>query len=250
MSGTNIKIEMEESVAILKMARSPANAITFDMANEFLSAFQEIIASNPKAIVLTGTDKFFSGGLDLREVPTYSAERQKDFLGIVNRMILNLYSCSVPIIAAVNGHAVAAGFILALTADYRIGPKGKYSFGLTEARAGIPFPAAPMTVLKAELSPSDVRYSTLYAVNYGPDEAMSRGVFDELQKPDKVLERALEIARDFATTPADAYQKVKRQTRDAAIETLRQIVHDQSDPMMEGWISPDAAAASEEILKA
>lgn len=117
---------------------------------------------------MTGTGEFFSGGLDLKAVPSYDPEEQRSLLGVANRMIARFYSCPIPLVAAVNGHAIAAGFILAISADYRVGPSSDALFGLTEARVGIPFPAAPMIVLQAELAPQDVRYATLYARNFRP----------------------------------------------------------------------------------
>jgi len=82
--------------------------------------------------VLTGTDRFFSGGLDLKAVPAYAPAQQRELLDVLNRMIGKLYACPVPLVGGVNGHAIAGGFILALTTDYRVGPQGDALFGLTD----------------------------------------------------------------------------------------------------------------------
>ena len=115
--------------------------------------------------------------------------------------------------------------------------------------AGIPFPAVPAVVVQAELSPSDVRYTTLYATNFGPDEAVARGLFDELQPPEKVLERAIEVAQDLASMPAAAYARIKHQFRAKAIEQIERVNAEQSDPMLDSWVSDEAAEASDAILK-
>lgn len=249
MNSTTFQIDQDGDVAILKMARPPANAITFEMAKDFEAAFDDIVEGGPRALVLSGSGNFFSGGLDLREVPTYSAARQRDFLEVVDRLIAKLYASPFPVVAAANGHAVAAGYILLLTADYRFGPSGAFHFGLTEARVGIPFPAAPMTILKAELAPSDVRYTVLYAKNYGPDEALRRGVFDELCQPADVLDRAIEVANDLASMPGDAYARIKYQVRGVTIEALNELNRSGADPMMENWIDPSARDASAAVLE-
>jgi enoyl-CoA hydratase len=243
------QVEIDDGIAILKLARPPANAITFEMAMSFEAAYDEVVATAPRALVLTGSGKFFSGGLDLREVPTYDAEQQQAFLEVVNRLIGKLYASPFPVVAAANGHAVAAGYILLLTADYRVGPEGDFAFGLTEARVGIPFPAAPMIVLKSELAPQDVRFTTLHAKNYGPEEALRRGVFDELQEAPRVLERALEIAADLASMPRESYGRIKTQVRRETIEALEELDRSHSDPMLKDWISPSAESASAKVLK-
>ena len=249
MNESNLRVENDDGIAILKFARPPANAITFELASRFAAAYDEIVAAEPRALVLTGSGNFFSGGLDLREVPTYDVEQQRAFLEVVNRLIGKLYASPFPVVAAANGHAVAAGYILLLTADYRVGPEGDYAFGLTEARVGIPFPAAPMIVLKAELAPPDLRFTTLHAKNYGADEALRRGVFDELQAAPRVLERALEIAVDLASMPRDAYGRIKAQVRRETIEALEELGRSDSDPMLKDWIGPSAKAASAGLLK-
>jgi len=248
-SGKTIVLESDGQVAILRFDRPPANAIDLDLVHQMGTTLDEVETSRPSALVLTGTGSFFSGGLDLKAVPSYSPERQRDLLLAVNRTIWRLYGLPMPVVAAVNGHSVAGAFILTLTADYRVGPIGRAQFGLTEARVGIPFPAAAMTVLRAELAPADVRYFTLWSRNVDADEARRRGVFDELVGPEAVLPRALEVARDMATIPCDAYRRIKHQVRAGALARLEEIVASRSDPMLDAWVSPDAASASAAVLR-
>ena len=248
MSANLVVVERRGAICVVRLNRPPANAIEMELGREFQTVFDAALEDGPEAIVLTGTGRFFSGGLDLKIVPTYSASDQTDFLRVVNRMIGKLYACPLPLVAAVNGHAIAGAFILALTADYRIGPSSDCLFGLTEARVGIPFPAAAMAVLQAELAPSDVRYATLQARNFGPEEARARGVFDELQPETEVLERAIEVARDLASMPADGYRRIKHQVRRAAIARIEQLIATDDDPMLQGWLSPEAKQASASIL--
>lgn len=149
----DISVEQQDGISVICMNRPPANAFTIGFARQFASEFRSVLETGSKALVVTGSGDFFSGGLDLRLVPSYSVEDQRAFLELVNRMMGALYACPLPVVAAVNGHAIAGAFVLALTADYRIGPRGDSRFGLTEARAGIPFPAVPAVIVRAELSP-------------------------------------------------------------------------------------------------
>jgi enoyl-CoA hydratase len=231
------------------MNRPPANAIDLELAERFEAALDEAMKQEPAALVLTGTGGFFSGGLNLKTVPAYPTAKQRSLLLAVNRMIGRLYACPIPVVGGINGHAVAGGLIVALTADYRVGPTGNAQFGLTEARVGIPFPAATMIVLHAELAPQDLRYITLYARSFGPEKAQARGILDELQEPTAVLERAIELATEMASIPSDAYARIKRQVRGAAIAQIEELNASGSEPMLEGWISPGAQDASAAVLK-
>jgi enoyl-CoA hydratase len=248
MAPDPISLERHGAITVVRLARPPANAITLELGQEFETAFDAAMQDEPEAIVLTGTGEFFSGGLDLKVVPTYSRETQQDFVRVLNRMMGRLYACPMPVVGAVNGHAIAGGFILALTADYRVGPTAGSFFGLTEARVGVPFPAATMLVLQAELAPADVRYTIFYAGIFGPQEARQRGLLDELQPPAAVLERALEMAGDLANTPADGYRRIKQQVRGATISQIEQLNATDSDPALERWITPEVRGAAAAIL--
>jgi len=249
MSSNWVLLEKHDAISVLRLNRPPANAFCLELGREIEAALDSEAVRHAKALVLTGTGRFFSGGLDLKIVPTYSRGEQRDFLGILNRVVGKLYACPIPVVAAVNGHAIAGAFILVLATDYRIGPTGAAQFGLTEARVGIPFPAVPMIVLDAECAPQDVRYSTLYARTFGSDEAQRRGMLDELRPPEAVLERAVQVAGDMASMPADGYRRIKHQVRRAAIERIQAVIATGADPMLEGWLSPQAREASMAHLK-
>ena len=249
MSFKHVAIEPHGTITVMRLNRPPANALELEIAQEFEAAFDVTMQDPPKAIVVTGTGSFFSGGLDLKVVPSYFSEQQRAFLTILNRAAGKLYGCPIPVVGGINGHAIAGGFVFTLATDYRVGPTGAAQFGLTEARAGIPFPAAAMAIVHAELAPQDVRYTTIYARRFGSDEARLRGVLDELQPPAAVLERALEVARDMATMPPDSYQRIKRQVRQAAITRIEEINATASDPMLQAWVSPDALKASASVLR-
>jgi enoyl-CoA hydratase len=249
MSSHCISLTHHGEIAVIRLNRPPANAICLELCQEFEAALDADMVAEARAIVVTGTGRFFSGGLDLNVVPTYSKEEQRDFLGLLNSLSGRLYAHPTPVVAAVNGHAVAGGFMLALTTDYRIGPTGTAEFGLTEARVGIPFPAATMIILRAELAPQDVRYSVLSARTFGPNEAQRRGVLDELQPPEGVLERAIEVAHDMANMPADGYRRIKYQVRESAIAEIEEVISTGADPLLEDWYGAGVRETSAALLE-
>lgn len=244
----SIALESVDGVALLRIQRPPVNAINLEVVEAVAKALEELTAAEPSAVVLTGSGQNFSAGLDLKEVTGYSPEKQNQLLHGVNRMAARLYGFPAPVIGAINGHAIAAGFCLATICDYRIGVRGDAKVGLTEARVGIPFPAVPMAIIRQELEPSALRRLMLLAQNVTPEEALRCGVFDELAEPDALMDRALEVAKELAGYPRDGYVRIKHQLRKPALDAIADIIANDTDPMLNAWQDQDAAGASAAVL--
>jgi len=249
MKAQFVHVDRDGPVAILRLDRPPVNALEIEIVMQAYEALDDLIASDARAVVVTGAGAAFSAGLDLKLVPSYSPDDQRAMIMGANRFLTRLYSLPRPVIAAVNGHAIAGGFIAMIACDYRVGTTAPCKIGITEARAGIPFPAAAMGILRAELSPPVARVLTLQARNVGPETARAQGVLDELQPPDRVLPRALEVARDMATIPADAYARIKEQLRGEVITRLDDIVARSADPLIGAWMTDEAPGAAAALLR-
>jgi enoyl-CoA hydratase len=249
MSSRAIQIERVGPVAVLRIDRAPANAIDLDLASEFATELQHIEGDRIGALIVTGAGSCFSAGLDLKVVPTYDRQQQQAMVMQVNRLFGGLYGLPLPTIAAVNGHAIAGGVILVLACDYRIGAEGDYKIGLAEIRVGVPFPVAAMSIVQSELSQPVARTMALTARNSTPRDAVAMGVLDELQSPDLLLTRALEVAEELAALPRSAYRRIKRQLRAAALAKIDDAISNRNEPMLESWLSTETQAASAQALK-
>ncbi len=139
--------------------------------------------------------------------------------------------------------------VIAIACDYRVGVDAGAQTGLTEARAGIPFPAAPMIVVQAELAPSNVRRLVLGARNVDPNEALAAGILDELVPRERVLQRAKDVARELGAAPRDAYARIKHQLRADTLSELRRIVSENDDPLLSSWIKEGGATAVADLLR-
>jgi len=245
-----IKLQRHDGIATLYLDRPPVNAIDTQLIRSLAEQLSQIeAAGDVRALVVTGVGACFSAGLDLKAVPGYTEAEQRDMLNTLNGVIGRLYSLAIPTVAAVNGHAIAGGLVLALTCDYRVGPtSGSCQLGLTEARAGIPFPAAAMTIVQAELPAAVARRTTLVARNIGPEAALASGILDELQPPDQLLARAHAVAEDLAAIPRTAYARIKRQLRAPAIAHIERTLSAGDDPMLASWLSAETPAAAASLL--
>ena len=246
MPGT-VSVEARGEVALVRVDRPPANAMDPGMLADGRAVLEELRADEPGAVVLTGRPGFFSAGVDLKLAPTLDRDAQRAMVEAINRTFLDWYGFPRPVVCAINGHAVAGGLILALTGDRRIG-NGEGKLGLTELRAGIPYPAAAMAVARAELAPPALRELALGADLVDQRRGLELGLLDELVDPDGLLDRALEAATELAALPRSAYARVKEQVRGATVAPVRATLERGADPMLGGWIGDEAAAASAAIL--
>jgi len=235
-------------IGVLRLYRPPANAIDLDVARELAALATSLSTSKFRAIVLTGSGTCFSAGADLKRVPTYGPEQQREMVQAINRLVAGFYACEVPVVAAINGHALGGGLIVAMCADHRVCTAAACKLGLTEARAGIPFPAATLAVLCAELSPAVARRLTLRALSLDPQTALEWGVVDEVVPQERVVDRAVEVALDLAGIPREAYRRIKLQLRADAIKKARDAAESDRDPMLEEWLGAGTAAAAAATL--
>jgi enoyl-CoA hydratase len=209
-----------DGVVVLTLDRPPANALDVDTLDEIVAAAEPLLADPPAALVLAGRPGFFSAGLDLKAIPGYGPDEYRRLVEGVNRMALDIYALPCPVVCAITGHAIAGGFVLAMSGDQRIAAsEGRY--GLTEAKVGVPFPQAAIGVVQAELSPSAVRALALSGRLVDAETCRRLGAFDEVVAPEAVLDRSLEVARELAALNRETYGLIKRQLREATLERLR-----------------------------
>ena len=240
----HVQIEERGEVALVKIDRPPANALDLELVDEGRLALEELAAAEPGAVVLTGREGFFSAGVDLKLAPTLDAAGQRAMVEGINRLFAGWYSFPRPVVAAVNGHAIAGGLILALCADHRVGG-GAGKLGLTELRVGVGYPLAAMTVVRAELTAPAARQLVLRAELVLPEEALHLGALDEVVPEGEVLARALQVAAELAALPGVAYGPIKHQLRAEAIAALGAI---DQDPLLDAWIPSEAGDAAAGIL--
>ncbi|MEW6263871.1 MAG: enoyl-CoA hydratase/isomerase family protein [Thermodesulfobacteriota bacterium] len=249
MNTGNVSVEKSGPVAVVRLDKPPVNAIDLELLADAEAALTAVEADpDIRAVVVTGTGQSFCGGLNLKKVPFYHADQQRRMVEDLNRIITRLYGFPRPLITAMNGHAIAGGLILALVGDYRIGPVGPYLFGFTEVRAGIPFPYCTLELLKAELPQGTARRLMLVGRNLDSEEALTGGVLDELQPAGQVLARALELARDLAGLPAEAYGRIKRQAKGEALARMEEAVRTNSDPLLQCWLTGESRTSAPELL--
>ena len=244
----SVSLASRGDIAVVAIDRPPANAMDPGLLADLLAAAEALAADPPAAVVLTGRPGFFSAGADLKVVPTLDADGQRAMVDGINRMCMAWYGFPRPVVCAVNGHAIAGGLVLALCGDYRVAAsEGRY--GLTELRAGVPYPTMALEVVAAELSAPAARRLVLRADLVDAADLRELGAFDEVVPPDDVVDRALAVAQDLGGLPTGAYASTKRRLRAGVLDVAERLRTGEVDPIGEAWTDADTAQRAAAVLR-
>ena len=163
----------------------------------------------------------FSAGVDLPRLLDGGAPYVREFLPALCTMFATVFSYPKPIVAAVNGHAIAGGCVLACACDKRLMARDGGRIGVTELLVGVPFPAIAMEIMRGAAAPQHFENLLFGGATYAPEEASGLGLVDEVVAPDALLERAVAGAQTLAALSPSAFALTKRQTRQPALERLQ-----------------------------
>jgi enoyl-CoA hydratase len=212
MEYEQIAVERHGGTAVLCLASGKLNAVTPLLLEEALDALAGI-ARDPevKAVILTGGEsRFFSFGLDVAGLLPLARKDMAIVLDNLVAVLKNLFFFPKPVVAAVNGHAVAGGLLLAVTADYRIGAEGSFSIGLSEVNLGVAAPAVSLRIMAHQIGEARTREAALTGKIYNPAEALRLGLFHEVVPPDRLRHRAQEKASQLGGLPPGGVALNKR----------------------------------------
>ena len=162
-----------------------------------------------RAVVVTGTGSTFSAGVDLFRLIEDGPAYGERFLPVLDTMLRIALTFPKPLVAAVNGHAIAGGCILAATCDRRIMAEGHGRIGMPELVVGVPFPALPLQIMAARLPDAAFRDLVFSGRTVQVDEALALGLIDEKCAAETLLDRAVAVANQLATIPAGAFALTK-----------------------------------------
>ncbi|PQB09054.1 enoyl-CoA hydratase [Polaribacter filamentus] len=213
-----VTYQSEGNYAIITINNGKANAISHEVVAG-LNAGLDKAEQEDKIIILTGTAGIFSGGFDLK-VMTKSPESAKELVTKGSKLSLRMLSFPKPIIIACNGHAIAKGAFLLLSADYRIGVEGNFKIGLNEVMIGMTMHYAGIAIAKSRLSEVYLNRSVNNAEVFSSKEAITAGFLDVIVPEDDLLPTAIKVAEMFAKLNKKAHAATKLKVRKPHLEAL------------------------------
>ncbi len=215
-----IELAHRGNIAVLQMAHGKANAMTTEFCEVLAARLEEVRSSPASAVVITGSGRIFSAGVDLPHLLEGGAPYIRAFLPALNAMFAAVFSYPKPVVAAINGHAIAGGCVLACAADRRLMALEPGRIGVTELLVGVPYPACAMEIMRNATAPQYFEDAIFSGQTYAPGDGMTRGLVHEIVEPDALLGRAIAVAQTLAALSPEAFALSKRQTRQPSLERL------------------------------
>lgn len=216
-----IDTQVSDGIAVVTMNYGKVNALDIAFCEAMAARFQELAASaQARAVVLTAKGKVFSAGVDLIRLSEGGESYIRQFLPALHAMYDAVFFHPKPMVAAVNGHAIAGGCVLACCGDRRVMARGQGRIGVTELLVGVPFPVLAFEIVRAVVPARFLPEVTYSGPTYEADAALERGFIDEIAEPGEVLEDAYAIAQELAELSPAAFAQAKAQIRQGVAERV------------------------------
>lgn len=238
-------------MSLLRLEHGKVGALDLELCGELEQIFEQAAEwDDTDAIVLTGSGSSFSAGVDLKRVLDGGAAYIEPFLAAMDRAFAAVFRCPKPVVAALNGHAIAGGAVLACAADYRVMAQGKARIGVPELAVGVSFPWLALEIVRLSTPVEHLQELLYLAESYDADQALARGLIDAAQPADQVVPCALGVAAKLAAQSSTAFALTKRQLRLDSLEEWRrhQASHDALVRLQ--WTSPETLERIRRALEA
>ncbi len=211
----------EKGIATVTLQRGKVNALNEPMVEEIFDSFGNLETDTEvKSIIFTGAGKFFSFGFDVPEFMKYS---KKDFISFMEKftnLYTYLFQFPKPIVAALNGHTIAGGCMLATACDFRIMATGKGKISLNEITFGAPVFAGSAEMLRFCVGSRNAQSILYSGAMYSAEEAFGLGLVDQVSSEDALLDDAVKVAQELAEKDSSAFTIIKKLLRKAVAEEM------------------------------
>lgn len=176
--------------------------------------------SECRAVVLTAAGRIFSAGVDLKRLVNEGAPYLEAFLPSLIGVFESALRFPKPLVAAINGHAVAGGCILACASDYRLATS-KAKIGIPELRVGVPLPTIAIEIMRLVAAPSHFQQLVNLGATYTGNAAVNVGLVDKLVDRENLIDHAVAKAKELSNIPADVFEITKQQIRSSAETNIK-----------------------------
>ncbi len=220
------KQRIEDDILIITLEHGKDNSLTAEFYTKMRDILKE--ANNnpsPKGIIITGEGRFFSSGFNLPMFLSFKDKKEvaNFFTSLEEPVLLDLFMCKKPVIAALNGHTVAGGLIIAMACDYRIAtPNPKAKYGMSEIKIGLPLAVAQGEIVRFGMA-NDKNYRDLVYFGQMMDvnRAKELNIVDEIVEEAELINRAKQLVSTFIDNPGRAFTPIKNLYRRPLAERMQ-----------------------------
>ena len=229
-----IELEARGTTTILRMVRGKGNALNIDFVTALDEALANVERSSARAVVITGQGSAFGAGVDLPAILAGGPDYVRRFVPLMADIFERFVLFPKPLVAAVNGHAIAGGAIIMLGCDQRLLARGPARVGLSEVQVGVQFPAWPLEIVRHTTPTEHFATIILTGRTWQGEDALRMGLVDELVEPERLIDRACEVAAEMAAVPPATFSATKREVRRPMVEAARRRTADDA-AIVESW---------------
>lgn len=243
-----VACEREDGLAVLRLSGRHGNAINHDLLEGLATGLASIREGEGiRGVLVCSGGKLFCPGLDLRELIDLDRPAMDRFMERFSRIMLDIYALPLPVAVALEGHAIAGGCVLAMTADWRVLNRMAL-IGLNEVKVGVPLPWGVAQVLREAVAGSRLEEVCLLGRNYSGEEALATGLAHELTPPGEAEPVARARLEELGAKDTRSLGLTKTYLRRTAIERIRAGEEACRGEWLDSWFSPDTRARVREIV--
>lgn len=234
----HLKLDQQNEVTVLTLQRERVNALNREVIEELQTRLDELAADrSTQALILTGHGSFFSFGFDVPELYPLQKDDCRSFINAFTSLYTSIYTYPKPLLAALNGHAIAGGCMLALACDRRLMADGAGRISLNEITFGASVFAGSVEMLRAMVGTRAAEEVLLSGTMYEPAQALTIGLIDRIVDPGDLLSAAIEEARLLASRKNDTFRSLKMLLREPIVEQMRSREKNSIEEFVEIWYS-------------
>ncbi len=214
-----IRYGVSDDVAQITLDDGKVNAMALAFFEGLNTALDRAERERPGALVIAGRAGVFSAGLNLKVLPTLPPDELRRTMVAFGRSMLRVFTFPIPTVAAVTGHAIAGGAMLAFACDLRFMAEGPFRLQLNEIAIGLALPTWAIVLAQAAVPPRRHTEAILHARAYSPEEALERHIVHEVVRPaERVVAEARAAAAPLAALDQTAYAISKARHRAMAVK--------------------------------
>lgn len=214
-----VSYDLCDGVATLTLDDGKANALSLGMA-QAIGAGLDRAAAEAKIVIIRGRPGVLCGGFDLKVIRGGDAAQRTAMTEAGMALLARLYLHPQPLMFACTGHSVAAGGLMLLTGDIRIGMRGAFRIGLNETAIGLTLPHLGIELARDRLAPAALTQSVIRATLYSPDDAAAAGYLDEAVDADAFDAAIATATQGLLALDATAYAGTKRRLRQPTLDRV------------------------------
>jgi len=232
-----------DGIAWLRLEHGKASALDVEFCETIADVFTGLAADPVRAVVVTGRGRIFSAGVDLHRILDGGPAYVERFLPQMVTAFEAIFRCPKPVVAAVNGHAIAGGCIIAAAADYRLMSGGNERIGIPELLVGVRFPLAVLEIMRFLLPPHQLQQAVYTGATHLPDEALRRGFVDCVVDPERLEDEAHAVATRFAAVAPALWAGTKADLRAPTLGRIAAEAPRHDPGVLETWKSDGVQAS-------